>query len=298
MDIAAAIKDEAQKRSKKISFLIMEDYGKRPLQKLPEEIEKKLSQAHVSIFAAQSIEGEIEPVRRGILKIVQNKKIRHAHMVNISNQIMEESMSANYDKIKEFSEKVYNIVKNAGKIKVTSKQGTDLSAEFSPDTPWIISDGNITKDKWSNLPDGEVWTCVKNCNGKIVIDGVLGDYFSAKYGLLHENPLTLVVHDSVVRYVQCADAALKSDFERYIDTDENARRIGEFALGTNLAVKRLIGTMLQDEKFPGVHVAVGHCYPEKTGVSWSSSVHCDGVLRKPTVVVDGKKIMEDGRYLI
>ena len=80
--------------------------------------------------------------------------------------------------------------------------------------------------------------------------------------------------------------------------DENANRIGEFAMGTNMEVKKLVGRLLQDEKMPGVHVAFGHGYPEHTGCKWKSKAHLDAVLLKPTVYVDGKKIMEDGNYLV
>ncbi|MBN1283312.1 MAG: aminopeptidase, partial [Proteobacteria bacterium] len=75
-------------------------------------------------------------------------------------------------------------------------------------------------------------------------------------------------------------------------------RVGEFAIGTNVALTKLIGNLLQDEKFPGVHVALGSPYPDKTGASWESKAHNDGVMRDPTVVVDGSTIMERGRFTI
>lgn len=298
MDIAAALKDQAKERTESVSFFILEDFGERPLKEYPEELHNALEHAQVSILAAQSQEGEIDSLRMPFLLNVTRNKIRHAHMVGITHQIMEQGMAANYSNVERFSKQVYSLVKNVKEIKVTTRAGTDFTAQFDSKTPWIISDGRITEETWSNLPDGEVWTIVKSCSGKIVVDGVLGDYFSQKYGLLQGTPLILQIIDGRVRYIKCEDTKLKKDFEKYIEKDENANRIGEFAFGTNLAVKELIGNMAQDEKYPGIHIAVGHTYPERTGVKWSSSIHCDAVIRSPTVIIDGKKLMENGKYLI
>ena len=75
-------------------------------------------------------------------------------------------------------------------------------------------------------------------------------------------------------------------------------RFGEFAIGTNVGLTQLIGNLLQDEKFPGVHLALGSPYPDKTGAEWDSKAHNDGILRNPTIAVDGRVIMKDGKFTI
>jgi aminopeptidase len=298
MDIGSALVAAAKRRTKRVKLFILEDYGTRPLKEFPQEIEKALDKASVSIFAGESREGEIRTVRRVMLEIISRKGIRHGHMVGITPEIMEQGMAADYEQIQKFSAQVYEALRHAAQIRVLTDAGTDLVAEFSSKIPWVISDGDVHKETWSNLPDGEVWSCVTNCHGTYIVDGILGDHFSQKYGLLDETPLTIHIKDGRVKYVACSNESLKADFEKYIATDENANRVGEFALGTNLALTHLIGNLLQDEKYPGVHIAVGHCYPERTGVTWDSRVHCDAVIRKPTVIVDGRKIMDAGRYLL
>jgi aminopeptidase len=298
LDIASSIITAAKKRTKTVDLFILEDFGERPIKDLPKEIASSLGKATASVFAGESREGEIESVRRPVLKIVTDRQIRHAHMVGVTREIMEQGMAADYTLLQAFSAKVHGVLKHAAQIRVIAPGGTDFTAQFSSKIPWIISDGNVRKEKWSNLPDGEVWTCVDTCHGRFVIDGVLGDYFSKRYGLLEDNPVTLHIANARVKSVECALASLKADFEKLIATDENSNRVGEFALGTNLALTKLIGNLLQDEKFPGVHIAVGHCYPYRTGVSWDSKVHCDAVIKEPTVIVDGRKVMEAGKYLI
>ena len=99
---------------------------------------------------------------------------------------------------------------------------------------------------------------------------------------------------------KCERAAreILADFNAYTSTDENSNRVGELALGTNVAVKDVIGQILQDEKIPGLHLAFGHPYAEHTGAKWRSSTHIDIVGRRFDVELDGVPIMKDSRFLV
>jgi leucyl aminopeptidase (aminopeptidase T) len=230
--------------------------------------------------------------------VESNAKLRHAHMINITKQIMETGMSADYDVIQALSAKVYSIVESARQIRVTSPAGTDFTVRLNPNWKWIISDGAITPAQWKNLPDGEVFTCAETCEGRAVIDGCLGDYFG-ELGTCESFPVTVDMANGIVTQLVCpARPELEKDLNTYIHQDENAKRVGEFAIGTNIGLKNFIGNLLQDEKFPGVHIALGHGYPEKTGSPWHSDAHIDLVMRAVSIFVDGKAIMRDGTFLI
>ncbi len=86
-----------------------------------------------------------------------------------------------------------------------------------------------------------------------------------------------------------------------LDTDPGARRLGEFAFGTNPFIDRPTGHILFDEKIGGtVHMAVGQSYAITGGVN-VSSVHWDMICdtRTDTVVlVDGEKFFENGKLLV
>jgi len=304
--LGEAILEACRKRTVEIQFFIMEDFGERasagsqPLQ-FPEAIADALNQATASFYIAQGQKGELKSFRMPMARVVNEKKIRHAHMIGFSEEMMAQGMSVDYKAVQTMTKKVYDIVKNAKSIKVTTPAGTNLLAEFSSELKWIISDGNITPEKWSNLPDGETFTSPKNINGKIVVDGVLGDSFSKDYGLLDKFPLSFELKDGwvVQGSITCENKKLETEFNDYVfNTDENSARLGEFAIGTNIGLEGLIGNLLQDEKFPGVHVAVGNPYPEKTGANWKSDAHCDGVLQNCTIEVDGNFIMREGKFLI
>ena len=74
--------------------------------------------------------------------------------------------------------------------------------------------------------------------------------------------------------------------------------MGEFAIGTNIELKDVIGQILQDEKYPGVHIAFGNPYGAHTGAEWYSSTHIDVVGRKFDIWVDDEQIMKHGKFLI
>ena len=77
--------------------------------------------------------------------------------------------------------------------------GTEFEAEFSPKLKWLKTSGIIQKDKWGNLPGGEILTSPLTTNGIFVVDGVIGDYLCARYGDLREAPLTIEVENSRIR---------------------------------------------------------------------------------------------------
>ena len=74
--------------------------------------------------------------------------------------------------------------------------------------------------------------------------------------------------------------------------------MGEFAIGTNTGLTELIYNLLQDEKFPGIHIAFGSPLPGKTGADWNSKAHVDGVIRNPSIYVDDEIIMENSKFLL
>jgi aminopeptidase len=139
-------------------------------------------------------------------------------------------------------------------------------------------------------------------NGVFVVDGVVGDFLCARFGILRETPLTIHVGRNRITSVECANKELEQAFWAYTHTDENSDRVGEFAIGTNIGVSRVIGNILQDEKFPGIHIAFGDPYGAHTGAPWKSTTHIDVVgLQFNIWLGDGaneEQIMSDGKFLI
>jgi leucyl aminopeptidase (aminopeptidase T) len=230
--------------------------------------------------------------------IVNRRRMRHGHMVNINRQMMLEGMRADFHKVDRLSQKVIDIVRNAREVRATTKGGSHFHATLNPNYRWVKTSGLISPDKWGNLPGGEVFTTPGNVEGTLVIDGVVGDFLCEKYGSLQQTPLTLHVKGNRLVEAYSDNKELERDFWAYTHTDENSDRVGEFAIGTNIELKEVIGHILQDEKFPGVHIAFGNPYGVHTGADWYSSTHIDVVATRFDIWVDDRQIMADGTFLI
>ena len=296
-EIGQALAQEAEATGAPTKLLLMEDFGPRPMLSAPPALLEAIRDFNPSVtfLAASGQPGEVA-FRMEVGALLRNElNVRHGHMPGITKQLMREGMNVDYQRIHDITYRVYDIARQAKTIHVTTPSGTDLTAEFDPELRWIPSHGLYhNQGDWGNLPEGETFTCPANTNGVIVAD-ILGDYFSEKYGLL-ETPLIVTIENNVVTDVQCENQALADEFNAYLDSDPNGRRVGEFALGTNIALTHLVGNLLQDEKFPGVHVAFGNPYAHRTGASWVAKTHVDVIPTQCTIEVDGRRIMTDGVY--
>lgn len=296
-EIAASLVHEIEEVGARHRLFLLEDVAERPLKALPAIVADDMERSHVSIFAAQVQKNELHS-RMQMTDIVNRRRMRHAHMVNINRQIMLEGMRADFMKVDRLSAKVMGLVTKAERVRARSAAGTDLVADLNPDYRWLKTSGLISPDKWGNLPGGEIFTSPGNVNGTFVIDGVVGDYLCDRFGLLGDAPLTAVIRDNRLVEATSENKDLEDAFWRYTHTDENSDRVGEFAIGTNIELRDLIGHILQDEKFPGIHIAFGDPYGSHTGANWSSSTHIDVVGTRFDIWVDDEPIMREGRFLI
>jgi aminopeptidase len=296
-EIAAALRAEVEEVGSNHAVFVLENYAARPLAGMPEIILEDLAQSQVSIFCAQSQRGELGS-RMQMSDVVNKHHIRHGHMVNITRQIMLEGMRADFRAVDALSQRLIERARHAERITCRTGHGTNFEAEFSPKLKWLKTSGIITPEKWGNLPGGEIFTSPANTHGVFVVDGVVGDYLCQKYGDLHETPLTIEVENNRIHNLSSPNRELLDEFRAYTSTDENSNRVGEFAIGTNIACKHVIGNILQDEKIPGVHIAFGHPYAEHTGADWKSKTHIDCVGRDFDIWFDGEQVMRAGKFLI
>ena len=296
-EITASIVRELENIGSTYHAWILEDLAPRPLTDLPAEVLEDLESSQVSIFAVQAQSNELRS-RMQMTDVVNRRKIRHAHMVNINRRIMLEGMRADYLKVDRLGTKVFDMVRGARQIRAKTQAGTDLLADLNPHYRWLKTSGIISPEKWGNLPGGEVFTTPGEVNGIFVIDGVVGDWLCAKFGDLRVAPLTIQVQKNRLTHAESDNRELRDDFWRYTHTDENSDRVGEFAIGTNIELKDVIGHILQDEKYPGIHIAFGNPYGAHTGAEWYSSTHIDVVGREFDIWVDDQQIMRRGQFLL
>jgi leucyl aminopeptidase (aminopeptidase T) len=296
-EIAASLVREIEQLGAPYRAFVLEEITTRPMADMPPEILDDMESSDVSIYAVQAQANELR-TRMQMTDVVNRRKMRHAHMVNIEKRIMLEGMRADYEKVDELSRKVWEIATAAQTVRARTAAGTDVTAGLNKNYKWIKTSGIISVNKWGNLPGGEVFTTPDEVNGRFVIDGVVGDYLCAKYGDLRETPLTIRVEGSRVVEAHSQNRELEQEFWQYTHTDENSDRVGEFAIGTNIGLRGVIGNILQDEKLPGVHMAFGNPYGAHTGADWWSGTHIDVVGRDFDIWADDRQIMSAGKFLI
>lgn len=296
-EIAAALLAELDKVGSTCHAFVTEDYAVRPITNQPAAILEDMETSQVSIFAAQAQLGELQ-TRMQMTDVVNRRKIRHAHMVNITKEIMLHGMRADFIEVDRISQHVWEAASRAKQVRATTQAGTNLVADMNPNYKWVKTSGIISTSKWGNLPGGETFTSPGEVNGIFVVDGVVGDYLCARYGDLRETPLTLTIQGNRLVSAVSANKQLEKEFWEYTHADENSDRVGEFAIGTNIGVRDVIGNILQDEKIPGVHIAFGNPYGAHTGAEWYSGTHIDVVGRKFDIWLDDLQIMREGKFLI
>jgi leucyl aminopeptidase (aminopeptidase T) len=297
LEIGASLAAELGQLGCPFQAWILEELAARPLQDMPAEILADMETSQVSIFAVRAQANELR-TRMQMTDVVNRRKMRHAHMVNIDRRIMLQGMRADFEEVDRISTRVWQMASQAQEIRATTPAGTDIVGHFSPRLKWLKTSGIISPNKWGNLPGGETFTAPERVDGTFVIDGVVGDYLCEKYGDLAQTPLTIRMADNRLREAYSENKELEQEFWRYCHTDENSDRVGEFAIGTNIAVRDVIGNILQDEKIPGIHLAFGNPYGAHTGADWNCSTHIDVVGRRFDIWIDGRQIMHAGAFLL
>jgi len=293
--VAASLAAAFAEREAHLSGLLLEDFGPRPMFAAPPAVLNALETVDVGVMCMTPQPGELG-ARMAIVKVVERRQIRYAHMVGVTPEIMQQGMRADYRMVDRLSDKLRERMLRAETLRVKTDAGTEFAAHFDRGLDWVKTSGLISPRYWSNLPAGEVFTTPATVDGTFVCDATAGDHFNGKYGDLQQTPLTLVIKAARLVGVECSRKDLQQEFWDYCHTDENSDRVGELAFGTNLELTNMIGVLLQDEKFPGVHIAFGDPYGSQTHANWKSRTHVDVLTRSCDVWIDSDQLISKGHY--
>ena len=209
---------------------------------------------------------------------------RGATLPGITDEVFTVGLDADYEEIAAECAAMLELVADADEIRITADNGTDFTVEPG-DREWHEDTGIIHEPgDFSNLPAGEVFIAPESASGTYVVDGTI-----SPHGLLDEgHTVEVTVEDGYV--TEFSDDEVATEFERASeDVGRDAYNLAELGIGTNVAVTDLIGSVLLDEKAAGtVHIAVGD--NASIGGDTDAPIHSDGVIRDPTVYVDGEEI--------
>ncbi len=294
------------------SFLIITDEPKKELAMQVYEYAKKITpSARIKVIEELERDGQEPEPEVAELKLnhdvqfyLTSKSLSHTnarrnatkkgHRIisapGLTYDMMKRCVDIEYDELIKFHDKLRPIIANSKEIHITTKAGTNIRTAVH-DTQG--QSNNLLKNRagaFGNLPTGEVDSGIvrEKTNGTIVFDGSFPGL-----GIL-KNPVKVDVVNGAGKIILDNEEANKMN-KMLSSVGEKAFRFAELGIGTNPKAI-LTGNILEDEKVKGtVHFAFGN------NLSYNGSndvpIHLDGVLRNPTLKVDGKIIMKEGEFI-
>ena len=215
---------------------------------------------------------------------------RVATLPGVTEDIMIRCMNADYHRIAERTHRLCAMMEKTSVIRVTAPAGTDVRLPVAGRHAHASSGLFRERGQWGNLPTGEAYLAPleRQSNGVVVVDGSM-----ASVGVTVE-PIRIVVENGYATDITGGAGAtqLLALLEPH---GRDGRNVAEFGIGTNDRA-RLTGVILEDEKVMGtIHIAFGD--NKSMGGTVRVASHLDGLVKRPTVWFDDRKIMDDGRLL-
>jgi len=206
------------------------------------------------------------------------------------------AFSADLDKLGEDAKKLADIIRRGETLKITSKQGSDLSVPIKGKSVHY-DDGTATEDHgrgwYTQLP-----SVVSFCNPPWVAEGTLVvDGSNQILGLVKE-PIELTIEKGRITDIQGGrEAEDLAAFIKSFDDPNSYHCPAHVCVGLNPNFK-MSGNLMEDENARGVvciGVGVNKYLP---GGEVDAKMHTDVTLRKATLTVDGIKVLEGGELVI
>jgi leucyl aminopeptidase (aminopeptidase T) len=283
LDVANSLLTAAHEAGAKVTLMLMQTlsrHGEEPLEAVAE--------------AMRAADVVIAPTTYSLTHTQARKRatqfgVRIATMPMITKEMMfGGAMLADYEKVSKLTRKVAARLDRADEVEVTSSAGTELRFSVAgrkahPDTGIFHRPGDF-----GNLPAGEAFIAPVEGTGEgtAVVDGSMVDKVRGKIKIEFKKGKARKMFGGPAKN-------LENILRR---AGSKAFNLAEFGVGTNPKA-RLIGNVLEDEKVLGTcHVALGD--NSTFGGKVIAGVHVDGIFTKPTVKLDGKVLMENGRLKI
>ena len=202
----------------------------------------------------------------------------------------------NYDVLLEFGEYLTDKVHRSNEVIVTDKNGTNLVG-YNQGRGVKHSGQRATKKGYPVMLGGQVSWCPveETINGKLIFDAAL--FPPDTLGLLNSN-VELTLEKGVVTKIEGGkDAAI---FEKWLSkfNDPNMFRLAHYSIGFNPGVTKPTGRIVEDERLFGcIEMGLGSQGASLMGACWDAAAHTDGIVSKPTILLDGYKLEENGIYV-
>jgi leucyl aminopeptidase (aminopeptidase T) len=218
---------------------------------------------------------------------------RVATMPGITKETMIRGLGADYHAIAERTRRITDLLTAAKVARVTTAAGTDITIPIDGITAIASTGLFFEPGAFGNLPSGEAYMMPVEgaAEGVFIVDGSMAGIGD----LAGKTPITIKVEKGYATEITGGPEAelLRGKLE---PLGKAAFNTAELGVGTNDAA-RIIGNILEDEKVMGtIHIALGNNM--SMGGTVDVPIHLDGIIKDPTVELDGTKIMEKGKLLV
>ncbi len=213
--------------------------------------------------------------------------IRGATLPGVTADMLARVMAVEFETMAARSRAVAELLTSGSTAHVTCPRGTDLTLDLSG-REGIADDGDLTASgAFGNLPCGEGFIAPLGGEGTAVVatTGALG---------ISDPPAILTVQDG--RITAARDGKGPEFLAQLQAYGDPGRNLAELGVGTNDRAI-LTGNVLEDEKLLGsVHVAFG----ASAGIGGTVSVpnHLDAVVLDATLEIDGRRVLDQGEYVL
>lgn len=261
----------------------------RPFSEFPSSLLSLFTQVDAVVLLLASMDPSKEVPAWNAGKVVTlSGQARAGWGAFIDQSILDNEMSADYEQIAKFTLSLAEQLRGSSIAHVTTPLGTDLHMTLTG-REWKVDTGKLRgQGVYGNLPAGEIYIAPNedSAEGVLVIDKCLP-------GLLLSEPVRLFFEKGRITHIEGEEG------KRYLDNviaqhGDKARVIAELGIGTN-PMARLQGNIITDEKVLGtIHIAVGR--NDFIGGKNIATTHIDGVVSQPTLEIDGKVLINNGKH--
>jgi len=217
---------------------------------------------------------------------------RVCNIRNMSEDMMiRGGVSADYMEVKRISDMLVQVINSGERVHITTKEGTDLRFSIKGRNGFALCGFATEPGTFSGLPDGEAACAPLEGTAEGII---VNPYMMEDVGVV-KNPISISFEKGLVVNVEGGQEArtLNEILEK---TGVTGRNVAEFAFGTNPAC-RITGSSREDKKKLGTaHIAIGD--NKSLGGNVECYMHMDITFLEPTISIDDKLIVKDGKVLM
>ncbi|MCC6588051.1 MAG: hypothetical protein IT168_15265 [Bryobacterales bacterium] len=294
-EIAAAISAEIELAGAGFTRWVLEDAGSRPITTIPDAIARDLdgADACVAVVAIRSDEPEF---CRALAELAAGHGVRYLNVSNVDRRAMLESMRADYALVDRFCTRMLDMLKDGGTIRAANPAGTKINARVNGG--WHKNSGVVPGARQVSLPAGEIWTRPESVDGVYVADGVIGNYFSERFGDIRYTPLEITIADGEIAGLRSDNADLRAEFEAFVNAVGKGARVSELAIGANTVLYDISGNIVQDSKIPGVYLSFGDASGGRDDAAWGCATQVQVIGRFFDAWINDVQFLSNAKFVI